>query len=84
MQLVRIWSEVLRAKETEIGLESDFFALGGDSIKAIRLIYLVESELNSKVTIVQLLQNNVLKDFVKLVEINKRNLKTNFKHSIEI
>jgi acyl carrier protein len=37
-QLAKIWSEVLRAKEEEIGLESDFFALGGDSIKAIQIV----------------------------------------------
>jgi acyl carrier protein len=37
-KLVKIWSEVLRAKESEIGLESDFFALGGDSIKAIQIV----------------------------------------------
>jgi amino acid adenylation domain-containing protein/non-ribosomal peptide synthase protein (TIGR01720 family) len=37
-RLVKIWSEVLRAKEEEIGLESDFFALGGDSIKAIQIV----------------------------------------------
>ncbi|MFN5633139.1 MAG: condensation domain-containing protein, partial [Flavobacteriia bacterium] len=36
-KLVKIWSEVLRSKE-EIGLESDFFALGGDSIKAIQIV----------------------------------------------
>jgi non-ribosomal peptide synthase protein (TIGR01720 family) len=36
--LVKIWSEVLRSKEEEIGLESDFFALGGDSIKAIQIV----------------------------------------------
>jgi non-ribosomal peptide synthase protein (TIGR01720 family) len=37
-QLVNAWSEVLRAKQDEIGLESDFFALGGDSIKAIQIV----------------------------------------------
>jgi non-ribosomal peptide synthase protein (TIGR01720 family) len=35
---VKIWSDVLRAREEEIGLESDFFALGGDSIKAIQIV----------------------------------------------
>jgi acyl-CoA synthetase (AMP-forming)/AMP-acid ligase II len=30
-QLVNAWSEVLRAKQDEIGLESDFFALGGEA-----------------------------------------------------
>jgi aryl carrier-like protein len=37
-KLVKIWSEVLRSKEEEVGLESDFFALGGDSIKAIQIV----------------------------------------------
>jgi acyl carrier protein len=83
-KLVKIWSEVLRAKEEGIGLESDFFALGGDSIKAIRLIHLVETELNSKVQIVHLLQNNILGDFVKMVEINKNNSEKKFKNSIEL
>jgi acyl carrier protein len=83
-KLVKIWSEVLRAKEEEIGLESDFFALGGDSIKAIRLIHLVESQLNSIVKISHLLQNNVLKDFVKMVEINKSNSGKKFKQAIEL
>jgi amino acid adenylation domain-containing protein len=83
-KLVKIWSEVLRAKEEEIGLESDFFALGGDSIKAIRLIHLVESQLNSTVKITHILQNNVLKDFVKMVEINKSNSEKKFKQAIEL
>jgi acyl-CoA synthetase (AMP-forming)/AMP-acid ligase II/acyl carrier protein len=83
-QLVKIWSDVLRSKEEEIGLESDFFALGGDSIKAIRLIHLVDKELNSKVQIAHLLQNNILRDFVKMVEINKNNSEKKFKKSIEL
>ena len=83
-KLVKIWSEVLGTKEEEIGLYSDFFALGGDSIKAIRLIHLVESQLNSTVKIAHLLQNNVLKDFVKMVEINKSNSEKKFKQAIEL
>ena len=65
-------------------MESDFFALGGDSIKAIRLIHLVETEINSKVQIVHLLQNNFLRDFVKMVEINKVNSEKRFKQAIEL
>jgi len=83
-KLVKIWSEVLRTKEKEIGLDSDFFALGGDSIKAIRLIHLVESQLNSTVKIAHLLQNNVLKDFIKMVEININNSEKKFKQAIEL
>jgi acyl carrier protein len=83
-QLVKIWSEVLRVKVEEIGLESDFFALGGDSIKAIRLIHMVENQLNTGVKIIHLLQNNILKDFVKIVEINKIDNQRKFKQVIEL
>ena len=37
-QLGQIWSEVLRLNPTNIGLNSDFFVLGGDSIKAIQIV----------------------------------------------
>jgi aryl carrier-like protein len=36
--LVKIWSEVLRAKEQTIGVQTDFFDLGGDSIKSIQVV----------------------------------------------
>lgn len=36
--LAKKWSEVLRVKESGIGLATDFFALGGDSIKAIQIV----------------------------------------------
>jgi tyrocidine synthetase-3 len=34
LRLVRIWSEVLGIEEENIGIDSDFFALGGHSLKA--------------------------------------------------
>ena len=37
-QLGQIWSDVLRFNPTNIGLNSDFFVLGGDSIKAIQIV----------------------------------------------
>jgi amino acid adenylation domain-containing protein len=83
-KLVKIWSEVLGADEATLSIKADFFDLGGDSIKAIRLIHLVENKLNSKVKIVHLLQNNVLRDFVKMVEININNSEKIFKQAIEV
>jgi amino acid adenylation domain-containing protein/non-ribosomal peptide synthase protein (TIGR01720 family) len=57
-QLVKIWSEVLRAKEEEIGLESDFFALGGDSIKAINLISKIQKTFGCKFLIAEIFKHS--------------------------
>lgn len=42
--LARIWSEVLRCNIDNIGLNSDFFELGGDSIKSIQIAYKLRNE----------------------------------------
>ncbi|KEF54056.1 uncharacterized protein A1O9_09851 [Exophiala aquamarina CBS 119918] len=36
--LRRLWSRILKVPEQEIGLRSDFFALGGDSIAVMKLV----------------------------------------------
>jgi amino acid adenylation domain-containing protein len=52
-QLVKIWEEVLRTKP--IGLEEDFFDLGGNSLLAIRMLARVEKALNTRVTLATLM-----------------------------
>ncbi|MBT1695437.1 LLM class flavin-dependent oxidoreductase [Fulvivirgaceae bacterium PWU4] len=41
-KLVRIWAGILRLDENNIGIRDDFFALGGHSIMAVRLIQSIE------------------------------------------
>lgn len=47
IQLAKVWEKVLGVKD--IGVNSDFFELGGNSIKAIQVISNLESNLNIKV-----------------------------------
>lgn len=49
--LQRIWSEALKMDQQLISVEESFFALGGDSIKAIRLISAINKKLNSQLTV---------------------------------
>jgi amino acid adenylation domain-containing protein len=51
-RLVRIWKEVLRLGE--VGIHSDFFELGGDSILASQVIVRIRKELNVELRIYEL------------------------------
>ena len=75
-KLVKIWSEVLRAKEEGIGLESDFFAMGGDSIKVINLISKIQKTFGCKFLIAEIFKQSKLTYQVNKVNIlsNQQNL----------
>ncbi|MED1724568.1 non-ribosomal peptide synthetase [Brevibacillus parabrevis] len=50
-QIERIWQQVLGLENQRISVIDDFFALGGDSIKALRLLAAVNSRLETAVTV---------------------------------
>jgi len=77
-QLVKIWSEVLRAKEEEIGMESDFFDLGGNSLKAIRLITKIHQSLCIRLMISDLFLNSDLESLSRMLDGLNTNVKSNF------
>jgi tyrocidine synthetase-3 len=49
--LQRIWSEALKMDQHLISVKESFFALGGDSIRAIRLISAINKNFKSKLTV---------------------------------
>lgn len=49
--ICKIWSEVLGLPEDKIGIQDDFFRLGGNSILAIRLISIINSHYQSHLKI---------------------------------
>ncbi|WP_194974094.1 non-ribosomal peptide synthetase [Aquiflexum lacus] len=62
----RIWQKVLGNRD--IGLESDFFALGGHSLMAVELMVGIENETGQKLPVNSVFQYPTLKDFCKLLE----------------
>jgi amino acid adenylation domain-containing protein/non-ribosomal peptide synthase protein (TIGR01720 family) len=62
--LVEIWQEVLEI--TNIGINNNFFALGGDSIKAIQVIARLQRR-KLKLDVKNLLTNPVIKELSKYV-----------------
>ena len=57
-RLVKIWGNILEQKE--IGIHDDFFALGGHSLKALRLITAIQKEFDLKLDIQNLFQNTTV------------------------
>jgi acyl carrier protein len=47
-QLLTIWADVLGLRETQISIDSDFFAIGGHSLSAINLVSRIHKELHAK------------------------------------
>jgi acyl carrier protein len=54
-RLARIWSDALN--HPEIGRDDSFFELGGNSLRAVRLLALVDRELGIRITSHELYQN---------------------------
>jgi len=50
-KLVEIWSEVLHLEKDVIGIDSNFFQLGGHSLKATLVAFDIHKKLNTKVTV---------------------------------
>ncbi len=52
--MAAIWAEVLGVETTHIGIDSDFFDLGGHSLKAARLIARVDKQLQVKLPLAEI------------------------------
>ncbi|OAA79903.1 AMP-dependent synthetase/ligase [Akanthomyces lecanii RCEF 1005] len=65
--LQALWSRVLRVPETEIGLEDNFFLLGGDSISAMKLASEARPE-GIHLTVSQMFANKILVEMAAVME----------------
>ncbi|MBD1580783.1 non-ribosomal peptide synthetase [Pseudoalteromonas sp. S16_S37] len=60
-KLKPLWLQVLSLQE--IGIHDDFFALGGDSVSALKLIGLCQQQLNCSISLAQLYQHPTIATF---------------------
>lgn len=65
-KLVAIWEEVL--KQTEIGINDDFFELGGNSLKATRVISRVNAEYSVELDLSGLFEDPTINALSALIE----------------
>lgn len=64
-KILEIWKEVLEAKN--IGTGENFFNVGGDSIKAINLINLLEAEFDIELNVADLYLKNTIQELAGLI-----------------
>jgi acyl carrier protein len=66
-RLVEMWEEIL--ERDKIGVQDDFFALGGHSLTVIRLISKIQAEYDSKFEIAKLFEQNTIEKIAELITI---------------
>lgn len=65
-EIMAIWAEVLEVEIT--APDCDFFELGGDSIKAQRIIRKIEQKYNIRLPYLMVIQSENIQDFAKKIE----------------
>ncbi|MDO4871663.1 MAG: amino acid adenylation domain-containing protein, partial [Candidatus Saccharibacteria bacterium] len=68
--LCDIYADVLGLERGTVGIDDDFFQLGGDSIISIKLINRISSELGLTVGISSLFKNRTIRGLISCVEFN--------------
>ena len=67
MRMATLWADLLGVDVAEVGVEADYFALGGDSLLAIRLISAVHKKFGTSLPLSALLDAPRLGDFCRLL-----------------
>lgn len=70
IEIVALWQDIL--EKEKIGLLDDFFALGGHSLKAIRLINDYYKKFEVKLSLKQLFDNTTLESQVALLSLSRK------------
>lgn len=69
-QIAGIWSEILGLEVSDLGVYSDFFKLGGDSLKLIQLNTSIKKELDIKIPIAELFRHTTIDGIVRYIQIH--------------
>ena len=75
-KVCKIWADVLGIEENKISIDSDFFALGGDSILAIKLVSKLNLEIESDINLIDIFHHSKISDLLKLMNFQNNNSKS--------
>jgi len=74
VKICNIWSEVLKLPKNKVGIQDDFFNLGGNSISAIRLVNRLNKELVSDINIMALFKYKTVEELINYLNLRNLNL----------
>jgi acyl carrier protein len=67
-QLAKLWSEILMVKKNIIGSDSNFFDLGGHSLKVIILVARIQKEFSTRIDMSKIFHNPTLKRMAAIIK----------------
>lgn len=70
MNMIKIWSEVLDRAKFKIGVETDFFEIGGYSLNAIKLVSKIRKIFNYELKLKDLYHLRTIKNVVSKIKAN--------------
>jgi tyrocidine synthetase-3 len=73
-KMAAIWSEILRIPVGEIGIDSDFFTLGGHSLKATSLVSRIHKEFDVKIPLAEIFRIPRVKELSIYIKENTRDI----------
>ncbi|XLS30266.1 amino acid adenylation domain-containing protein [Flavobacteriaceae bacterium M23B6Z8] len=76
-QLITIWSDILNVNEEAIGVHTDFFDLGGNSLKASSLVNKIYEQFDLKINIKTIYQEGTVNMLSGIIENSRAFLATN-------
>ncbi|MBX4267636.1 non-ribosomal peptide synthetase, partial [Clostridium estertheticum] len=76
-KLVKVWSEVLGIEK--IGIDDDFFTLGGHSLKAIQVVSIIHRELNVEVPVGEVFSNPTIRQTGDYIVKSKESIYSSIK-----
>ncbi|MCK5056810.1 MAG: amino acid adenylation domain-containing protein, partial [Candidatus Aminicenantes bacterium] len=79
-RLAAIWSEVLGMEKGEVGIDSNFFSLGGHSLKATTLVSKIHKGLNYKIPLAEIFKKPTIRGLSGYIETTEGEIYT----SIEV
>ena len=79
MFLCQLWADLLECES--VGVEDNFFALGGHSLLTTRLISAIRSEFNVDLSIPSIFENPTIQEVGKLISLQQHAQALNRTHS---
>uniref|UniRef100_UPI000FFE569A non-ribosomal peptide synthetase n=1 Tax=Aquimarina sediminis TaxID=2070536 RepID=UPI000FFE569A len=70
-KLVEIWSEVLKLDADVVGIDSDFFDLGGHSLNAIQIANSIKQTFEIRLKLVEIFKKRTIRQISELIEMDK-------------
>jgi len=67
--ILKLWAEILDLNPNKIGINDSFFSLGGHSLKAAKLISLLEDRLKTSIPISEFFNYDTIKKMSEVIEL---------------